>query len=254
MRVAVGATAALLMCSPVAGGDAGAQISESGVPGGCSTLGAGLRTTGGAALGAWVGFVVAKVKLSDWNADAHTPAAIRQRNQITLGGAVVGALAANLAFRHPCRVSRDKMYAGAPRVPNGRRDITAEEIQKSGITGSAYDLVYALRRQWLNVRVQSVTEAPRYTTDENGGEHLIQGEPQLVVYLDNMRMGTISQLRTLPISGIIGVRFYDPSQATFKWGAGHAQGAIQVLSVTEPTEGSLRPQPQKLAAPLSLPF
>lgn len=248
MRLAVFAAAAAVALQPALRSDLHSQVI-----GGCSGVGTGMRTAGGAFVGAWLGFVVAKVKLSDWNEASHSSSAIRQRNQITAGGAVLGAIAANLAFRHPCRVSRQGMYAGTPKESAGRRAITLEEIQKSGVTGSIYDLVYALRRTWLSTRgVGSMAEAPRYVTDEDGREHLVQGEPELIVYLDQMKLGSITQLRTLPIAGVVEVRYYDPSQATFKFGSGHSRGAIQVISVSDATAGA-RPQPYQLVAPLTIP-
>jgi len=245
MRLAVGATAALLAMSPLAG------EAQTVTPiGGCSGFGTGVRTVGGAVVGAWVGFVMSKIKTSDWSNTAHTAAANRQRNQFTIGGALVGAVAANLAFRHPCSFARGQ-YAGVPRDRSTRRDITQDDIAHSGVSGSAYDLVYTLRRQWLNERgVQNMSESPHYETDANGQEHLIGGEPQLIIYLDDMKMGTISQLRTIPVAGIIGVRYYDPAQANFKWGAGHAHGAIQVMTVIDPTMSG-RPQSPVLVAPFS---
>src|SRR6186997_1165804 len=157
MRLAVFATAAVVALQPAFGVELDAQVI-----GGCSTFGTGVRTAGGAFLGAWVGFVVAKMKFSDWNDDSHSPAAIRQRNQITVGAAVVGAVAANLMFRHPCRAARGAI-AGTPRESAGRRSIGVAEIEKSGVSGTVYDLVYALRRSWLNTRgLNSMSEAPHY--------------------------------------------------------------------------------------------
>lgn len=229
-------------------------VAQQPVLGGCSTLGSGLRTVGGAVLGAWVGFVVAKAKLSDWNENSKSPAAIRQRNQITIGGAVAGAVIGNLAFRNPCRTYRGAVAKtpGAPRVSAARRPITQEEITRSGVSGSVYDLIYALRRQWLNDRgLQSMSEMGHVVHDSAGKEVNIAGETQLVVYLDNMRLGTISELRGLPVAGVTGVVYYDPSEATFKWGTGHAHGAIQVLSVTD---GNVSSRPQSdLAGHLARP-
>jgi hypothetical protein len=228
---------------------------QSPVLGGCSTFGSGIRTVGGAVLGAWVGFVGAKMKLSDWNETSRSPAAIRQRNQITIGGAIAGAVIGNLAFRHPCRSYRGSIArSGQPRVSSARRPITQEEIQRAGIFGSVYELVYALRRNWLNDRgLQSISEAARIVRDSLGKESTVAGETQLIVYLDNMKLGTIGELRGLPVAGIIGVVYYDASEATFKWGTGHAHGAIQVLSVTTDAPAMLRPPPQKLVTPPSLP-
>jgi len=247
MRLAVYATVATVALQPALNADLHAQAL------GCSGFGVGARTAGGAFVGAWVGFVAAKVKMSDWNEESHSSSGVRQRNQITIGGAVLGAIAANLAFRHPCRVSRDAMYAGMTKESAGRRAITLEEIQKSGVTGNVYDVVYTLRRTWLSTRgVGSFGEAPRYVTTEDGKEQLIEGAPELIVYFDQMKMGSVEQLRQLPIAGVVEVRYYDPSQATFKFGSGHSRGAIQVISVSDPAAG-IKPQPFQVIAPFAIP-
>jgi hypothetical protein len=181
----------------------------------------------GATLGAWLGFVAAKIRLSDWNDGSRSAAAARQRNQITIGGAAVGALLGALV-PHGCGSAN----VGETRVPRAdRQPILAEEIRRSGVGGSAYDVVYSLRRSWLNDRgVEDMTEAPRVVSD---GDRLvtIPGEPRLIVYLDNMRLGTIGELRNLPTTGVVAIRYYDPSQANLRWGTGHTHGAIQVLTV-----------------------
>lgn len=246
MRVSSAAGAMVLALQMFAGKSAGAQ-SPAAVMGSCSSMGTVVRTTGGAALGAWVAFVAAKIKLSDWNAGSQSPSAIRMRNRITIGGAVTGALIGHLMFRRHCGASR----GGTVRTPpewGSRRPITQDEITRSAIIGTAYDLVYALRRQWLNDRgVEGVAETPHVVTDADGNEFLVSGEPQLVIYLDDMKLGTVSRLREIAASSVIGVRYYNPSQATFRWGTGHAHGAIQVLSVTEP-DRSQQP-PQRFVAP-----
>jgi hypothetical protein len=191
-----------------------------------------LRVAGGATLGAWLGFVVAKIKLSDWNDGSHGASATRQRNQAVVGGALLGAVLGAVPFH--------TASCGAPTMPltNPSRDrqatrpISAEEIARSGVNGSVYDVVYSLRRNWLNVRgVQSISEGP-HVVSTDAGEKVVSGEPQLVIYLDNMRMGAISQLRSLSTVGVSEIRYYDPSQANLRWGAGHSHGAIEVLTVT----------------------
>jgi hypothetical protein len=194
-----------------------------------------LRTLGGATIGGWVGFVAAKIRLSDWNDNAHGSAATRQRNQSIAIGAVLGAVVGNVPFRsRSCTApSLDKTEELRTRYAN--RPITMEEIQQSGVNGTVYDLVYTLRRTWLNTRgVETLREGPRAVEIGNGNSVIVPGEPQLMVYLDNMRMGALSQLRDLPVAGVIGVRYYTGSEATYKWGAGHSHGAIQVLTVIDP--------------------
>lgn len=194
-----------------------------------------LRTGLGATLGAWLGFVGTKIKQSDWNDASRGAAAHRTRVRATVGGAVIGAALSSIRRRGASCAPRLEDARTAP-LADIRRPITAEEIQQSGINGSVYDLVYSLRRSWLNLRgVETFNEAPRAV--EVGGQEFIQpGEPRLVVYLDNARMGTVSQLRQLPVVGVTAVRYFDGPQATFRWGAGHSHGAIQVITVSDSTQ------------------
>jgi hypothetical protein len=190
-------------------------------------------------LGAWLGFVAAKIKMSDWNDASRGPAANRTRNNATVGGALVGVALANMLFRsHSCTAQLPSRIAeAAPPQSAVRRPITTEEIDHSGVNTNVYDLVNSLRRTWLNVRgTDSFSEGPQSIDLGSGRQVTVTGEPQLVIYLDNARLGTISQLRTLPVAGVIGVRYFDAAEATFRWGAGHTHGAIQVLTVIEPPE------------------
>lgn len=190
-----------------------------------------LRSVVGGGLGGWVGFVAVKIKLSDWNDANRSGAANRQRIQATVAGAALGATIGALL---PQR-------CGNPSVPSPNavrsglnQPITADEITRAGLNGTAYDIVYSLRRSWLNTRgLNDFGEAPIPVTDANGNVVIIPGEPQLIVYLDNMRLGTINELHNIPAAGVLGVRYYTPAEATYRWGAGHPHGAIQVLTVVE---------------------
>jgi hypothetical protein len=53
-----------------------------------------------------------------------------------------------------------------------------------------------------------------------------------MVYLDDAKLGSVDQLRELPVVGVNQVRYYDGAEATYKWGAGHIHGAIQVVTTT----------------------
>jgi hypothetical protein len=190
-----------------------------------------LRSLVGGTLGGWVGFVAVKIKLSDWNDANRSGAANRQRIQATIAGAAIGATIGALLPGH-CG-NADAPAPGAVRN-NLNRPITAEEITRSGVSGTAYDIVYSLRRSWLNTRgINDLDEAPRYVTTTSGQEVLVTGEPQLIIYLDNMRLGTVGELHNIPSAGVLGIRYYTPAEANYRWGAGHAHGAIQVLTVTE---------------------
>ena len=184
-------------------------------------------------MGAWVGFVAAKIRISDWNEQSRSAAASRFRTGATVGGALIGVSIGSLSLRgSSCGAARSAGARG-PKVSQAGRPITAAEIERAGINGSAYDLVYTLRPTWLNLRgLNSSREAAKVVT-VNGQEVLVPGDPELMVYLDNVRLGTISELRNISAAGVLGVRYFDGPQATFRWGAGHARGAIQVLTVTK---------------------
>jgi len=192
-----------------------------------------IRGLGGATLGGWLGFVTVKIKLSDWNDRSRSGSATRTRNQATLAGAAVGALIGSLVPHRGCAANAVASAVAPPERPV-RQPITAEEIRRSGASGSVYDVVYALRRTWLNDRgVEDMSEAPHVGVDASGQQVIVPGEPRLIVYLDNMRLGTVGELRNLPTTGVVAIRYYDPSQANLRWGAGHSHGAIQVLTVLE---------------------
>ncbi len=173
--------------------------------GGSSFMGA----AAGTGLGAFLGIVAAKIKLSDWTDATHTAASSRTFNDITLGGAVLGAVVGSLAVRS---CSHPRLGYAEAQDPL-RRPITAEEIAQSGVDGTLYDVIYALRRTWLNTRGS------------------ILG---IEVYLDQFPAGDLAALHNISAAGVSGVRYYDPAEATYRWGTDHAQGVIQVFTVRDP--------------------
>ena len=52
----------------------------------------------------------------------------------------------------------------------------------------------------------------------------------LVVYLNENRLGGSDQLRQVAVSDIREIRYFNSSEATTKWGTGHSAGAIQIVS------------------------
>lgn len=197
----------------------------------CHSGGRFLRTGAGATLGAFVGLVAWHVRYSDWTDAVNTPAGTRARNQAMIGGAVAGAVLGNLPFfRRGCAPT-----AASPALPrdDARRAITTAEIQRFGANGTVYDVVYARRRQWLNLRGLSLAETPSIEQDmKRGGRVTEAKEASLVVYLDNARLGDWEQLRALPLNGVTEIRYYDAAQASQRWGPGHEHGVIQVLTGT----------------------
>lgn len=190
-----------------------------------------LRSAVGATLGGWAGLVAMKIRYSDWNDASHSASGIAGLNRGIVIGAVIGTGLGNLRFRAACYPTGSDLPA--PRGPS-QRAITTDEIQRAAVNGTAYDLVYTLRRPWLNTRGIELSETPSVTMLDGGGAIVTPASnPTLVVYLDNVRLGDQEDLRTIPVDGVIEVRFFDAAQATYKWGAGHNHGAIQVLTVPQ---------------------
>ena len=115
-----------------------------------------------------------------------------------------------------------------------RSVITTAEIQKYGANGSVHDLINALRRQWLNVHHTSIRETPIITAQgKRGAEVTPARDATLLVYLDRIKVGDIDQLRSLPLAGVVTVRYYNPAEALRRWGSGHEHGAVEVITTPD---------------------
>ncbi|MBV6522174.1 MAG: hypothetical protein MNPFHGCM_02320 [Gemmatimonadaceae bacterium] len=97
----------------------------------------------------------------------------------------------------------------------GANLITQAEIEYANV-GTAYDAIKRLRPRMLQRRVGS-------STDEGSA-----GE--IVVYLDEAKYGYPDQLNSIVATSIKEIRYYSPSDATTKWGTGHTEGVIQVIT------------------------
>ncbi len=197
----------------------------------CSSGSRVLRGAIGASLGAWVGLVMVKIKYSDWSDASRAPSGVQTRNRAIVLGAVLGASLGSAPLETSCGPALGRPDARG----DARSVISADEIQRSGINGTAYDVVFTLRRNWLNTRGVELSETPGVILDDKGGGQVLPADPTLMVYLDNVRLGDMAQLHTIPAASMLAVRYYDAAQATQRWGAGHNHGAIQVLSVTGET-------------------
>ncbi len=89
--------------------------------------------------------------------------------------------------------------------------ITLEEIEAS-IHNNAYDIVQALRPRWLLTKTSMSIRT---------------GPGRVQWYVDGVRQGS---LQSITKSIIREVRFYPPAEAQAHWGAGHQQGAIDVIT------------------------
>lgn len=103
----------------------------------------------------------------------------------------------------------------APQSPSPRPDRTV--ITRAEFAGhqfeTAYDAVYALRRNWL---------ANREVDDT------FTKASERQVYLDNARLGGLDQLREIRATEIVSITYVDGIQAHARWGMGHDAGVLVV--------------------------
>lgn len=166
------------------------------------------HAVGGAIIGGWVGYVGAQVVKSDWDKETNGSFS-SQRSAWVAGGMVVGLLGSRL-------IGRTGPVLDAPRPRPPQRDavtITEREIREADVT-NAYDLIYSLHREWLIPRGSN-------TLKETAGR-----EAKIVVYLDDVRLGGTSELRQIQVDGLTLAEFLGPARATYRFGSGHAHGAI----------------------------
>ncbi len=115
------------------------------------------------------------------------------------------------------------------------RDLIVQEEIRQTSAANAYELVQTLRPQWLRVRGTQNLPAkldPR-GTGQGVGEALGQ---ELVVYLDNARIGGRSALREIPLTSVQYLQRFDAAAANYRWGAGHTHGAILVSTQPLPPQ------------------
>ncbi len=96
---------------------------------------------------------------------------------------------------------------------SSRQTLTADELQGAPWS-SLYDAVSALRGIWLRKR----------------GPISLNGDADIVVYLDGNRLGGPASLRTVPASSVQVARFLTPPEAQSQFGMNHSHGAIVVVT------------------------
>jgi hypothetical protein len=110
------------------------------------------------------------------------------------------------------------VLAGCATAPDGarrdnRNEITRPEIEDN-LHLTALDLVRTERPHWLRSR----------------GRTSFMYDTQLVVYLDGIRYGGAEVLAYIQPMDIQVIRYYDAGQAQQRFGIGHTQGAIDVIT------------------------
>jgi hypothetical protein len=120
--------------------------------------------------------------------------------------------AAALLLLTACGSSRNQ------REPVDQRGmITADQLGATPYA-TAYDVVQAMRPQWLRARGRTSINQTEYVK----------------VYLDNSLMGGPDQLRNITTRSISSIRYLDGVEATQRWGLDHGQGAISVSTRGDP--------------------
>ena len=106
-----------------------------------------------------------------------------------------------------------------------RDDITRGEIATMlKESSSAYDLVKRLRPAML---------LPRTVTGVEPTAVLMPNErPGLHIHIDDVRVGDVDVLRTIPAQAVASIRWLSPSDASTKYGNGHTAGVIAVTTLT----------------------
>ena len=114
-----------------------------------------------------------------------------------------------------CTPSTSATSGGNP--PSNSHTLTLEEIERSQIGGTAYEVISRLRPAFLVGR----------------GEVTVMGPPESKfpsVYLDGVLYGDINSLRNLDASHIGEVRMYQAWEAQTKFGTGNNGGVIAITS------------------------
>ena len=117
-------------------------------------------------------------------------------------------LAVPLLVAAGCAGSRPDRPAVESRDVILRHQIGPDEAQ------TVYTVVERMRPHWLQKR----------------GSNSINADGDIVVYLDHARLGGPETLRQILAAQVESVRFLDPGQAQYRYGAGHMHGAILVTT------------------------
>lgn len=107
--------------------------------------------------------------------------------------------------------------------------LTAAEIQQENRAQHAFDLIRALRPNWLQIRgVQSLGSPSEQRPGER--EPTTRTAVDVMVYVDGLRMGGPGILRQILASDIQEARYLGPTEASARFGTDHTGGAILITT------------------------
>lgn len=178
----------------------------------------------GAVVGGWLGYFASHLVVSDWESSTGIASS---RGAWAAAGVALGAVAGRLVMGGGS--SPDELRPG---VAAARQTLERDEIIASGAS-DAYQLVRSLRKEWLIPRgVNSFRESARGTADFDAETVVVPGADHILVYLDNTRLGGTQFLADVGIEMLGRLEFIPPSEATFRWGTGHAHGVILLTTMS----------------------
>ena len=105
--------------------------------------------------------------------------------------------------------------SGVRQSSRNRSVLLQDEIQQSSAR-DAYHAVQLLRPDWLRSRGTVSTRDTR--------------PAQVTVYVDGQRYGGASSLEQFRMGAFKEMRYYSGSEATSRWGTGHAGGVIYLTT------------------------
>ncbi len=101
-----------------------------------------------------------------------------------------------------------------PTRPSMRRDVIRNaELSELTVT-NAYDAILRLRPSWFRTRGQTTPT----------------GSSPIRVYVDGISGGDLERLRSFSLDRVREMRRISASDATTRWGTGHQQGAIELIT------------------------
>jgi GDP-D-mannose dehydratase len=107
---------------------------------------------------------------------------------------------------------------GEPRAPRASRNVlTYEEISRSNAS-TAFEAIRQLRPEYLRTRGAQSVQNP--------------SAEYAVVYVNGVRAGDLGMLHSIRATDIQEVRYMNASEATTRYGTGHAGGVIEVRTRT----------------------
>jgi hypothetical protein len=116
--------------------------------------------------------------------------------------------------------------SSAPRPARGSSDFISEEEIRAGSYQTALDIIENLRPTMTRPRGSTLSR-------NDGASGISSGQVSsvnVVVYLDEVRLGEVQSLRTVPAQTVKEIRYINARDATTRWGTGHSSGVIQVTT------------------------